>query len=196
MKTHPHKTEGLARPCSAHDLFTVAEGLQCGNCLVLVTDNRPTTMPETFPADLNEKPERFESHDFLRGIVLLLDKCNRALRLPDEAARCACAWEIKSEFDALLDAKQPPKFVPVAPGNVINLKTLCRAAADGNLTAMSCVSVYTGEPIDVLTAMQVDNTGVTLVPLARFFMGDPYVEVVPPGDEDISRILKERAAGN
>ncbi len=28
-----HKTEGLARPCNAWDLFTVTGGLQCGNCL-------------------------------------------------------------------------------------------------------------------------------------------------------------------
>ena len=28
-----HKTEGLARPCSAWDLFLVTGGLQCGNCL-------------------------------------------------------------------------------------------------------------------------------------------------------------------
>lgn len=28
-----HKREGLARPCSATDLFTVSGGLQCGNCL-------------------------------------------------------------------------------------------------------------------------------------------------------------------
>lgn len=28
-----HKREGLARPCSATDLFTVTGGLQCGNCL-------------------------------------------------------------------------------------------------------------------------------------------------------------------
>ena len=30
-----HITEGLARPCSATDLFIVKEGLQCGNCLAV-----------------------------------------------------------------------------------------------------------------------------------------------------------------
>jgi hypothetical protein len=30
-----HRTDGLARRCSAHDLFLVSEGLQCGNCLAL-----------------------------------------------------------------------------------------------------------------------------------------------------------------
>ncbi len=28
-----HRTEGLARRCSATDLFLVTGGLQCGNCL-------------------------------------------------------------------------------------------------------------------------------------------------------------------
>lgn len=28
-----HNTVGLARPCSANDLFLVTGGLQCGNCL-------------------------------------------------------------------------------------------------------------------------------------------------------------------
>lgn len=28
-----HKTEGLARPCTAWDLFLSGPGLQCGNCL-------------------------------------------------------------------------------------------------------------------------------------------------------------------
>jgi hypothetical protein len=28
-----HKMEGLARPCTAWDLFVVSGGLQCGNCL-------------------------------------------------------------------------------------------------------------------------------------------------------------------
>jgi hypothetical protein len=28
-----HKTEGLARPCCAGDIFLVAGGTQCGNCL-------------------------------------------------------------------------------------------------------------------------------------------------------------------
>lgn len=30
-----HKTEGLARPCSAQDLFLSSQGLQCGNCLAV-----------------------------------------------------------------------------------------------------------------------------------------------------------------
>lgn len=28
-----HRTKGLARPCSAWDIFAVTGGLQCGNCL-------------------------------------------------------------------------------------------------------------------------------------------------------------------
>lgn len=33
MSAIQHKTEGLARPCTAWDLLTVTGGLQCGNCL-------------------------------------------------------------------------------------------------------------------------------------------------------------------
>jgi hypothetical protein len=28
-----HATKGLARPCSAWDIFSIRGGLQCGNCL-------------------------------------------------------------------------------------------------------------------------------------------------------------------
>jgi len=34
--------KGLARPCSVHDLITVDEGLQCGNCLALSRDHGQT----------------------------------------------------------------------------------------------------------------------------------------------------------
>ena len=36
------KRKGLASPCSAHDLITVSEGLQCGNCLALTRDHGKT----------------------------------------------------------------------------------------------------------------------------------------------------------
>ncbi len=36
-----HKRHGLARGCHPQDLFLVSEGVQCGNCLVLVTENKP-----------------------------------------------------------------------------------------------------------------------------------------------------------
>lgn len=42
--THKEIAErkGLAKPCSVHDLITVYEGLQCGNCLALSRDNGQT----------------------------------------------------------------------------------------------------------------------------------------------------------
>lgn len=36
------KSQNLARPCDPHDLITVAEGLQCGNCLALTRDHGKT----------------------------------------------------------------------------------------------------------------------------------------------------------
>ena len=36
------KKSGSCRPCSAHDLFTVSEGLQCGNCSAVTRDKGRT----------------------------------------------------------------------------------------------------------------------------------------------------------
>lgn len=56
MKTHPHKTGGLAVPCHPQHLFLVREGVQCGNCLALVIDNRPDPKPD------EQKPEAQPTH--------------------------------------------------------------------------------------------------------------------------------------
>lgn len=45
-----HKTEGLARPCSANDIFLSGEGLQCGNCLA--TDRPDPKCTEMTPVEL------------------------------------------------------------------------------------------------------------------------------------------------
>ena len=39
-QNNAHLTGTTGRPCSANDLFFVSEGIQCGNCLVLVRDDR------------------------------------------------------------------------------------------------------------------------------------------------------------
>ena len=39
-KYNSHKQERLARECHRQDLFFVSEGIQCGNCLILVIDHR------------------------------------------------------------------------------------------------------------------------------------------------------------
>lgn len=36
-----HATDGLTRPCNANDVILVTEGLQCGNCLALLTPQKP-----------------------------------------------------------------------------------------------------------------------------------------------------------
>jgi hypothetical protein len=33
-----HKTQGLARPCNAGDLFLITGGLQCANCMAIELD--------------------------------------------------------------------------------------------------------------------------------------------------------------
>jgi len=38
---HPHKQEGLTIKCTSNHLFTISEGLQCGNCGVLVSEYVP-----------------------------------------------------------------------------------------------------------------------------------------------------------
>lgn len=45
-----HATEGLARPCTAWDLFLVSGGVQCGNCLATSTPPRERRNPCRVPA--------------------------------------------------------------------------------------------------------------------------------------------------
>ena len=40
IKYNEHKVKNLPRTCTAQDLFLVSEGVQCGNCLVLIYDYR------------------------------------------------------------------------------------------------------------------------------------------------------------
>ena len=37
----PHKKSGNSIHCGRHDLFIVHEGLQCGNCMALVSKDVP-----------------------------------------------------------------------------------------------------------------------------------------------------------
>lgn len=46
-----HKTEGLARHCSAWDLFTITGGLQCGNCLAASVQEPKTSRCVDRPSD-------------------------------------------------------------------------------------------------------------------------------------------------
>lgn len=50
-----HKREGLARPCSAWDVFLVTGGLQCGNCLAHNVPE-PVGGCESMTGDVPPKP--------------------------------------------------------------------------------------------------------------------------------------------
>jgi hypothetical protein len=68
-----------------------------------------------------------------------------------------------------------------------NFETLKRAAADGNLALMHCTNIKTGLPLAVVCAVEVpaeEGGDYNFVPLAKLFCGNPYHEVMPPGDED------------
>lgn len=61
MRQIVHVTEGLARPCSAWDLFTVSGGMQCGNCLAHNVEPMPNrchcTTADDKPCPLQAEPE-------------------------------------------------------------------------------------------------------------------------------------------
>lgn len=60
MSAIQHKTEGLARPCSAWDLFSVSGGLQCGNCL---SHNVPLMPEPTCTARASDGPCPLDAED-------------------------------------------------------------------------------------------------------------------------------------
>ena len=68
----------------------------------------------------------------------------------------------------------------IATGYKSNLNTLVRAANDGNLALVECTDQATGNTVITVCAMSFDGDEYTMVPLAKMFDGDPYVELYPP----------------
>lgn len=69
-----HNTEGLRRPCTAWDLFIVAGGLQCGNCLASSVPPVPRDAFCSASASDGPCPLRHEKNDTLCWIHRLQQK--------------------------------------------------------------------------------------------------------------------------
>lgn len=63
VRSIQHATEGLARPCSANDMFLVAGGLQCGNCLAHNVPGDPRPKCAATTSDNKPCPLRVERKD-------------------------------------------------------------------------------------------------------------------------------------
>lgn len=71
----------------------------------------------------------------------------------------------------------------IEPGYKANFETLRRAAAAGDLALVDCQDKSTLKPVRVICAMQRERDGITMVPLAKLFDGDPYEELNPPNPD-------------
>jgi antitoxin (DNA-binding transcriptional repressor) of toxin-antitoxin stability system len=61
-----------------------------------------------------------------------------------------------------------------------NFDTLLRAAKDGNLVLVECTETATGEKVAVICAVNRPDGEYELVPMARFWNGNPYDVIEPP----------------
>ena len=73
----------------------------------------------------------------------------------------------------------------LATGHRDNLDTIMRAARAHDLAVLECQDRATHEPVPVLVAIHLDNDGqYVFTPLARLFTGNPYAELIGPGEEE------------
>ena len=73
----------------------------------------------------------------------------------------------------------------LAKGHRKNLDTIIRAATACDLAVLECQDRQTRAPVPVLVAVHQDDGGqFVFTPLARMFTGNPYEELIGPGEED------------
>ena len=73
----------------------------------------------------------------------------------------------------------------LAKGHRTNLETITRAAKNADLAVLECQDRLTRAPVPVLVAIHQDDEGqFVFTPLARMFIGNPYEELLGPGEED------------
>ena len=74
----------------------------------------------------------------------------------------------------------------LATGHRGNLRTIVRAARNDDLAVLECQDRVTREPVPVLVAVHRDDDGqYVFTPLARMFSGNPYAELLGPGEEEV-----------
>jgi len=73
----------------------------------------------------------------------------------------------------------------LAKGHRKNLDTIIRAAKLDDLAVLECRDRLTGAPTPVLVAVHQDREGqYVFTPLARLFVGNPYEELLGPGEDE------------
>ncbi len=71
------------------------------------------------------------------------------------------------------------------PGYKSHLENIERAAHYGHLAGLVLRDRQSGAPVPVVVAVVPDSQGnVEFFPLARLFTGNPYEELIGPGEED------------
>jgi len=68
----------------------------------------------------------------------------------------------------------------IVTGHKNNFETLQRAIKSGQVCLMDCVEKATSEHVAVICAINMVNGEYQMVPMARFFNGNPYKELIPP----------------
>jgi hypothetical protein len=78
--------------------------------------------------------------------------------------------------------RKPPKRYKFLTGYKPNFETIKRAAANDDLALIHCKDKATGKNVAVLAAVAFDGQTYNISPLAKLFDGNPYDELLPPGE--------------
>lgn len=79
----------------------------------------------------------------------------------------------------------------IRPTQKKNYETLLSAAKSGRLLLMECTDAATGEPRDVICAVNAIGGEYEMVPLAVMVWGDPYEMYVPPISSEVTAPSRE-----
>lgn len=71
----------------------------------------------------------------------------------------------------------------IQKGHKKNFDTLKKAFAAGDVALMECTDKASGKPVVVLCMVGYDNGDFVFTPVAKFFDGNPYEELLPPAPE-------------
>jgi hypothetical protein len=71
--------------------------------------------------------------------------------------------------------------MPIPEAHKTNLQTIIRAAREERLAVMEALHVPTGKVVYALVAVSDSDSGeYAMVPMAMFFAGSPFDELLPP----------------
>ena len=103
----------------------------------------------------------------------------------DDALHCA-GCTIGQLEDEIAKAERTPELDEGAflDGHKANFEALRTAFLNGSICLAECRDATTGAKVATVCAVETDDEGgeMGLVPFARMFDGNPYDQLVPPGD--------------